>query len=196
MAQEYPGFLTDKIRAYVRGDKDISEDSNPSREKGRFRERLNGAKRDWALIQTSEQEWVRDQLLKSNRNIHDPRGLQAPMTNEAVEQNRQAAKAQADSVGLDGDGIEGVFDEMEGKLEKVKEEFDDGDSLTDDEMKTAVQEVYQDLFAATFIETVDSMLDGWAGNVDKEEVVEGFIRGAWPEQERVLESAKKQLSDD
>lgn len=196
MAQEYPGFLTDTIRAYVRGDKQISSSSNPSRDKKRFRERISGAKRDWALIQTSDQDWVHDQLLQSNRNLHDPRGLQAPMTEEAVTQNRQAAKAQADSVGLDADSLEGLFADMDGEIDQLKAEMDGGDGLSNDEMEANVQAMFQELFASCFVHTIDTMMDGWAGSVDKQEVVRGFIEGAWPDQQSVLDSAEKQLSED
>lgn len=189
MAQEYPGFLTDRFREYLRGEQDITDSPNPSRERGEFRERFAGAKRDMALIQTSQEEWVKKELLKAERNVHDPRGLNAPMTDKAIDRNYNAAKAQSESVGVESGGVEDVLDKMQQKIEDVDSDFED-------QMQQEIQQIYEELFAAAFVETVAGMLEGAAGNSEKQEIVEGLIEGAWPKKEEVLQTAREQFSND
>lgn len=179
MAQSNPGFLAPRHRKYLSGEYDFSEHSNPSQFRREIRNRVAGARRDWALL--NSEILSKEDLLEANINIHDPRGISAPMTDTAIEENKKSVKAQADSVGLEGhDNLEKVLEEM----------MDDIEGHNEDEMRESVEE----WLVSGVVETMKGMMEGMGGDSDVEEVVTGFIEGAWPDNERALEIAEKQLS--
>lgn len=194
MAQDYPGFLTEFQRAYVRGEKNLDDHSNPSVVKRRLRNRISGAEKDEALLEESDEEWVSDVLHRAPRNVHDPRGDDAPMTDEAVESYQGAAKAKAESVGVQSDSIELILETLEADIEEVQQKLEaTEDGFRDEVVRELVQDTYTELFAKVFVMSCDGMVEGWADDVDTKEVVEVMIESIWPTKEQVLESAKEQL---
>lgn len=197
MSWDYPGFLAPRHRKYLAEEDgyDFSEHSNPSQFRKEIRQRWNGANQDKELLGASD-IISREDLMQAPRNIHDPRGTQAPMTEQRMGEAQTATKAQAQSVGLETDSLEAIFGEMRQEMMEAQDEIKEADGVSREEMSKNVREIYRRLFAHAFVATIDGMLEGAAGSVDKKAVVEGLIKGAWPERDQVLETALQELSDD
>lgn len=180
MAQEYPGFLTESQRKYLRGDKDISEHSNPSVVRGRIRHRLSGMLEDLKLVQESK-FMNGDNLAKTTFGTENYQQLgRQGLETDQVETGMASAKGISQLYG--GEFIQNLTDTLE-ELEV------DGDLNNEDDLTEAVQELYVENVIGVMVDSMD------AYGVDEEPVIRDFIRNVWPEKDKALEIMESVLDD-
>jgi hypothetical protein len=157
MAQDYPGFLRENQREYLKASeaerKEMRKD-NPNIPR-RIRKRLNGAEKDWGLVYASDADVANVDLTKE-RVMNN----QYTRTKDKIERGIENAKAQKqayigdDLFDLDGKSVDECLDQLEGKqsemrqfmgeaiIESIIDFGGEADAFTDEQLRRFVEIIY------------------------------------------------------
>lgn len=174
MGQDYPGFLTATHREYLSATESERREmrkKNPNISR-RIRERMNGAKKDWALIYQSEASVVGDVDL-TREHVGERLQLQ---TDSSISSGIESAQAQKRAymgdglVELDGKTVDECLDELEGEQSEVHR-----------------------VVAESIVESLIDFEN--EADVFSKEEMERFVDLIYPEKEEALEIVAEKLSD-
>lgn len=180
------GYLAPRHRKYLDGEYDFSEHSNPSQFWNEIRDRYTGARLDDALFAKSELV-TDEELLKAN-TPPPPLGSfdGAMLTEDAIHRSMESSKAQASSVGLDGEGLE---EDLEKMVEMWRSQAESIEGNSNDEMRRS----FERLLVLGMVEAMESLVPP---EVNKKEHFKDLIEGGWPDKDRALEIVEKEVSDE
>lgn len=177
MARNY-GFLTERDREYLTGEKDINSLSNPRDKKQDIRKSITAAEQDYQLLARSpywtdedfEQVWT-----PQERNT----GIMRQMRGSDVETAVESTIGQSQ---IYGDAVRGIAEDLQ--------DLDiSGDWQDEEGLESAVQE----MFVSNIVRVFEDVL-AVIGATD-EEIVREFFRDVWPDKERALEIVDAELND-
>lgn len=190
MVQDYPGFLTESQRDYLRGEKDLDDHSNPSQFRRRVRNRINGMQKDLMLLNWSP-HFDEDDLAKTVRDpgSYQQLGRGVEMSDEQIEQSIEIAEAMSKIYGANAVvELSNLLRQMtEGDQKDIEEELDDMDG---DDMETAIREMYVREIASQTAEVLRN-----SGVSNPEDVVIDFFESLWPDRSRAIRIAKSEVSE-
>lgn len=172
MAQEYPGFLTESQRKYLRGERDITEHSNPSVVRARIRERVSGSLRDLQLVKNAE--WMNgENLAKTIYGNNISQVGRHGISDEQVKQGQDVAEGVAQLYGSE------FVENLTEQLEELEVEADGIE--TADDMEGFVQELFISNSIAVMIDALRSY------GLNEKTVIRDFISNVWPDRDKALD---------